>query len=80
MRIVIEIDDDERCEFVRELDSINHRLIEIASEGTVEETVQIIAFGVGALCRLASDILRPPATEPEVGDGQLLLFPDDKGV
>ena len=76
MRIVIEIDDDARCEFVRELDTVNHRLIEVASEGTVEETVQIIAFGVASLCRLASEALRPAPTEPEVGDGLLLLFPD----
>jgi hypothetical protein len=81
MRIVLELDEDRRNEFVRELGAVNDRLLEVAVDGDAQETMQVMAYGIAGLCRLAAEILRPePSEAPPGEDGQLLLFEEpDQG-
>ena len=75
MRIVLELDEDQRNEFVRELEAVNDRLLESVVDGSAEDTMQVMAYGIAALCRLAAEILRPAASEmPLEDDGQMMLF------
>lgn len=80
MRIVLELDEHQRNEFARELSSVNDRLLEVMCEDDPQATMQVMAYGIAGLCRLAAEILRPEADEPPPeDDGQLLLFdaPDE---
>ena len=79
MRIVLELDEDQREEFVRELSTVNDRLLEAAVEGNPARTLAVMAYGIAGLCRLAAEILRPTSSErPPADDGQMMLFDDPK--
>jgi hypothetical protein len=75
MKLVLEINGDQRDEFVRELDAVNDRLLEAVADEDPQAIMGTMAYGIAGLCRLAAEILRPtPSEPPQDDDRQLRLF------
>jgi hypothetical protein len=71
---VTNLSEEDRRELARELDAANDCLLRAAADEDDQAQREALSYGVAALCRAVSEMLRPQA--PSEHPKQMRLWPD----